>query len=215
MQELAPINPQELQSLQAEGGIALDVRPASDFAAAHVPGSINIPLSGQFASWAGSILGLSSRPVLIADTDDQLSEAHLRVARVGIEDLRGFLQGGVTAWKQAGLPLAELPEISVDQLSARLHNDETSLLDVRREGEWKASHIEGALWSPLDTLSNNLPDLDRDRRIAVHCKSGYRSAIACSILQRAGFRNVFNVLGGFDAWQSANLPFVTEETVKV
>ena len=69
--------------------------PASDFAAAHVPGSINIPLSGQFASWAGSILGLSSRPVLIADTGDQLSEAHLRVARVGIEDLRGFLQGAL------------------------------------------------------------------------------------------------------------------------
>ena len=79
----------------------------------------------------------------------------------------------------------------------------------------KAAHIEGASWSPLDTLNSNLPALDPDRRIAVHCKSGYRSAIACSILQRAGFRNVVNVLGGFDAWQSANLPFVTEETVKV
>jgi rhodanese-related sulfurtransferase len=134
---------------------------------------------------------------------------------VGIEDARGFLQGGVLAWKQAGSPVAELPEVPVDQLSSWLREGEASLLDVRREGEWKAAHIEGAIWSPLDTLNSNLPALDPDRRIAVHCKSGYRSAIACSVLQRAGFRKVVNVVGGFDAWQSANLPFVTEETVKI
>jgi glyoxylase-like metal-dependent hydrolase (beta-lactamase superfamily II)/rhodanese-related sulfurtransferase len=215
IQELKPISPRDLQSLIAEGIVALDVRPPNEFAAGHVPGSINIALSGQFASWAGSVLGLSSRPVLIAGNDDQLSEAHLRLARVGIEDARGFLQDGLAAWKQAGLPAADLPEVQVDQVSAWLGSGEVTLLDVRREGEWKAGHIEGAAWSPLDTLNHNLPALDRNRRIAVHCKSGYRSAIACSVLQRAGFRNVVNVIGGFDAWQAAHLPFVTEETVKV
>jgi hydroxyacylglutathione hydrolase len=215
MQELKPISPEELQSLVANGVIALDVRPPGEFAAGHIPGSINIALSGQFASWAGSVLGLSSRPVLIADSDEQLSEAHLRLARVGIEDLGGFLQGGAAAWKQAGLPIADLPEISVDEANSWLRNGEASVLDVRREGEWKAGHIEGATWSPLDTLNAALPALEHDRRIAVHCKSGYRSAIACSVLQRAGFRNVVNVIGGFDAWQAANLPFVTEEAVKV
>jgi hydroxyacylglutathione hydrolase len=215
MPELKPISPADLHSLIADGIIALDVRPPNEFAAAHVPGSINIALSGQFASWAASVLGLSSRPVLIADSDEQLGEASLRLARVGIEDARGFLEGGVAAWKDAGLPLADFPEVPVEQLSAWLHDGKTSLLDVRREGEFKAAHIESAAWAPLDTLSNNLPVMDRDRRIAVHCKSGYRSAIACSILQRAGFRNVVNVIGGFDAWQAANLPFVTEETVKV
>jgi hydroxyacylglutathione hydrolase len=215
MPELRPISPLDLQSLLAEGVIALDVRPPGDFAAGHVPGSINIALSGQFASWAGSVLGLSSRPVLIAGSDDQLSEARLRLARVGIEDARGFLQDGVAAWKQAGLPISELPEISVDVVNTWLRTGEASLLDVRREGEWKAGHVEGATWSPLDTLNSAIPALDHDRRIAVHCKSGYRSAIACSVLQRAGFRNVVNVIGGFDAWQAANLPFVTEETVKV
>jgi rhodanese-related sulfurtransferase len=213
MPELRPISPPDLQSLLAEGVIALDVRPPGEFAAGHVPGSINIALSGQFASWAGSVLGLSSHPVLIADSDDQLSR--LRLARVGIEDARGFLRGGVAAWKQAGLPISELPEISVDVVNAWLRTGEASLLDVRREGEWKAGHVEGATWSPLDTLNSAIPALDHDRRIAVHCKSGYRSAIACSVLQRAGFRNVVNVIGGFDAWQAANLPFVTEETVKV
>ncbi len=215
MQDLKPISPPDLQSLIAEGVVALDVRPPNEFAASHVPGSINIALSGQFASWAGSVLGLSSRPALIADNDEQLSEARLRLARVGIEGARGFLQGGVTAWKQAKMPVAHLPEVQVDQVSAWLDKGEVTLLDVRREGEWKAAHIEAATWSPLDTLTHNLPTLDPDRRIAVHCKSGYRSAIACSVLQRAGFRNVVNVIGGFDAWQAARLPFVTEETVKV
>jgi rhodanese-related sulfurtransferase len=215
MQDLKPISPPDLQSLIAEGVVALDVRPSNEFAAGHVPGSINIALSGQFASWAGSLLGLSSRPALIADNDEQLSEARLRLARVGIEHARGFLQGGVAAWKHTGMPVADLPEVPVDQLSGWLDKGEVTLLDVRREGEWKAGHIEATTWSPLDTLNHNLPTLDPDRRIAVHCKSGYRSAIACSVLQRAGFRNVVNVIGGFDAWQAAHLPFVTEETVKV
>lgn len=212
---LTPISPLELKALLAEHGIALDIRPGADFAAAHVPGSINIPLSGQFASWAGAVLGLSARPVLIADNDDQLEEGRLRLARVGIEDTRGFLQGGVTAWKQAGFPVSAFPQISVEELSERLQTGSVRLLDVRREGEWRAAHIDGASWSPLDTLAESLPAIDRDTSIAVHCKSGYRSGIACSVLQRAGFKNVMNVLGGFDAWQAANLPVVPDEPVKV
>ena len=102
-----------------DGAIALDVRPADQFAAGHVPGSINIALSGQFASWAGAVLGLSSRPVLIAETADQISEARVRLARVGIEDIAGYLDGGVEAWQQEGLRLAQLPQITVEELSAR------------------------------------------------------------------------------------------------
>lgn len=213
--QLKPLAPQALQSLLGEGVTALDVRPPSDFAKAHVPGSINIALSGQFASWAGSVIGLTARPVLIADNDEQLSEARLRLARVGIEEARGFLEGGIAGWKEAGMPVATLQEIPVEQLNQWLRSGETELIDVRREGEWKSGHIDGALWSPLDTLSRNLPALDRNRRVAVQCKSGYRSAIACSVLQKAGFRNVVNVLGGLDAWQAAKLPTITEETVKV
>jgi hydroxyacylglutathione hydrolase len=213
--DLAPITPRQLVTLLDSGVVALDVRPANDFATGHVPASVNIALSGQFASWAGAVLGLSARPVLIAESADQLSEARLRLARVGIEDARGFLQGGVPAWKQAGLPVADFPQIAVDTLSDWLSAGEVHLLDVRREGEWKAGHVSGATWSPLDTLGKSLPQVDHNTLIAVHCKSGYRSAIACSMLQRAGFRNVANVMGGFDAWQGANLPFVTEESIKV
>ena len=215
LSELQPVQPQQLQTLLADGVVALDVRPANEFALGHVPGAIHIALSGQFASWAGSVLGLASRPVLIADSEEQLAEARLRLARVGIEDARGFLQGGVSAWKDAGLPLATLQQIQVGTLHQWLSEGKAVVLDVRREGEWKSGHLPDATWSPLDTLSNNLPAVDRDRLIAVHCKSGYRSAIACSILQRAGFRNVANVEGGFDAWQGASLPVAAEETLKV
>ncbi len=210
---LAPITAIELKALLDDGVIALDVRPGDQFAAAHVPGSINIALSGQFATWAGTVLGLSARPVLIAESPEQLSEAHLRLARVGIEDARGYLKDGIAGWKQAGLPLADTPQISAQDLRRRLQADQSRVLDVRREPEWQGGHIEEASWWPLDNFKVAAPEIDRDAPVAVHCKSGYRSMIACSLLQRAGFRNVTNVVGGFDAWRLAGLPVEREKPV--
>jgi rhodanese-related sulfurtransferase len=211
--ELTPISAPELKLILDEGVVALDVRDGDQFADGHVPGSINIGLSGQFASWAATVLGLSARPVLIADSPEQLSEARLRLARVGIEDARGYLNGGVGAWSQAGFALAELPQITVQTLHDRLQTRTSQVLDVRREPEWQAGHIEGAQWWPLDNFKVSPPEIDRDHPIAVHCKSGYRSMIACSLLQRAGFRNVTNVTDGFDAWQQKKLPVQSETTV--
>jgi hydroxyacylglutathione hydrolase len=212
--ELPPISAAELKSMLDEDVVALDVRPGDEFAKGHVPGSINIALSGQFASWAGTVLGLSARPVLIADSPEQLSEARLRLARVGIEDARGYLSGGVAAWKQAGLALAELPQITVQTLHDRWQAHVSQVLDVRRESEWHAGHIGGATWWPLDNFNVSPPEIDRNLPIAVHCKSGYRSMIACSLLQRAGFRDVTNVIGGFDAWQQTKLPVQSETAVE-
>jgi hydroxyacylglutathione hydrolase len=212
--ELPPISAAELKSMLGEGIVALDVRPGDQFAGGHLPGSINIALSGQFASWAGTVLGLSARPVLIADSPEQVSEARLRLARVGIEDTLGYLQGGVETWKQAGFVLSELPQITVQVLRDRLQAHDFQILDVRREPEWQAGHIEDAAWWPLDNFKISPPEIDRDRPVAVHCKSGYRSMIACSLLQRAGFSNVTNVVGGFDAWQQAKLPVQSENAVE-
>ena len=211
---LSPIEPAELQSLLAEGAIALDVRPGDQFAAAHMPGAVNIALSGQFASWAGALLGLSSSPILIADSQETIAEARMRLARIGLEDTRGYLNGGVEAWNKAGLPLATLPQISVGALSDQLGVSDLQVLDVRRESEWEAGHIADATWWPLDNFKVAPPEIDHDVPIAVHCKGGYRSMIACSLLQRAGFQNVVNVVGGFDAWQQANLPVVAEKPVE-
>ena len=212
--DLRPIEPADLKALIAEDGIALDVRLNEQFAAGHVPGSVNIALSGQFASWAGALLGLTGRPVLIAESQEALSEARMRLARVGLEDARGYLEGGIDAWTLAELPLATVSQISVEALSHRLRGNGWNVLDVRREPEWEAGHIEGAIWWPLDNFKVAPPEIDRDATIAVHCKSGYRSMIACSFLQRAGFNNVVNVVGGFDAWQQAKFPIANEKAVE-
>ncbi len=207
------IAPAELKPMLENGEIALDVRPGEEFVAGHVPGSVNIALSGQFASWAGTVLGLAAHPVLIAESDSQLEEARLRLARVGIEVLDGYLDGGVAAWRQAGLPVGTLAQITVSELDAQLQSSKVQVLDVRRGPEWEAAHIESAIWWPLDNFRVSPPEMDHDAPIAVHCKGGYRSMIACSLLQRAGFRHVTNIIGGFDAWQQAKLPSVSPKPV--
>ncbi len=207
--QLNPIAAAELNNMMAPGAVALDVRPNDQFATGHVPGSINIALSGQFASWAGAVLGLSARPVLIAETSEQLAEARLRLARVGIEDVAGYLDGGPDAWQQAGFALQSLPQITVEELDSRLRDHALLVLDVRRESEWEAGHIGGANWYPLDRFKAALPPIEFNQPIAVHCAGGYRSVIACSLLQRAGHNNVINVIGGFEAWRKAQLPAET------
>ena len=210
---LRAIKPVELKAMLDEGEVALDVRPGEEFAAGHVPGSVNIALSGQFASWAGTVLGLTAHPVLIGASDSQVEEARLRMARVGIEVLDGYLQGGVEAWKQAGFALGTLAQMTPQDLNHQLASGNVQVLDVRREPEWEAAHIEGANWWPLDNFRVAAPEIDHEAPIAVHCKGGYRSMIACSLLQRAGFKHVTNLVGGIDSWQEAKLPVVSTKPV--
>ena len=214
---LPALSPVEVQTLLQQNANVLDVRPGDEFAAGHVPGSICIALSGQFASWAGGILGIHSEPVLIGDSDAQIEEARLRLARVGIEELRGYLAGGVAAWQKAGLPLVKTAQISPQELNQKLLEGSwraLDVLDVRREGEWQAGHIAEVQCRALDTFPQGLPAMGRERPVAVHCKGGYRSMIACSLLERAGHGNVINVAGGFDAWHAAGLPEVAEQLAK-
>jgi len=213
--QLKVISPTELKSELDQGTVALDVRTGAEFIAGHVPGSISIPLSGQFASWAGAVLGLAAKPILIASSSDQVGEARVRLARVGIEDLAGYLDGGVEAWRLAGLALESVAQITVEELAARRKHVDIEVLDVRREGEFQAGHIEGADWHPLDRFKAGLPEISRERPVAVHCKGGYRSLIAVSVLERAGYHNVVDVAGGFDAWTAAGLPVESAEAVGV
>ena len=149
-------------------------------------------------------MGLSARPVLVADTPEQYAEARLRLARVGIEDPRGFLQGGIAAWKQAGLSSGRLCRRSRCRSYRVQRKSEfagASMSVANQSG--MAGHIEGAEWFPLDNFKISAPELDPSAPVAVHCQGGYRSMIACSLLQRAGIENVINVTGGFDAWRQA------------
>jgi hydroxyacylglutathione hydrolase len=210
---LRGLSPAEVQACLRKQANVLDVRSGDAFAAGHVPGSIGIALSGQFASWAGGILGIHSKPILVGESEEQVEEARLRLARVGIEDLGGYLVGGVAAWQEAGLPVAKTAQISPRELSEKLRSGSlcaADVVDVRREGEWQAGHIAGVECRALDTFAQGLPVIDKGRAVAVHCKSGYRSMIACSLLERAGHRHVMDVAGGFDAWHAAELPEVAE-----
>jgi hydroxyacylglutathione hydrolase len=152
-------------------------------------------------------------PILTGASDAQIDEARLRLARVGIEEVRGYLAGGVKAWREAGFPVMKTAQISAQELNQMLGNRSLlaeHVIDVRREGEWQAGHIPGVRCTPLDTFAHGVPEMATGGPVAVHCKSGYRSIIACSLLERAGRGNVMNVAGGFDAWHNAALPEIAE-----
>lgn len=216
---LAALTPQAVKSKQDAGAVVLDTRTGASFGAGHLPGSVNIGLSGQFASWAGIVLGLDVSILLVAEDQRQAEESRMRLARVGIEDVAGFLKGGVAAWEQAGLPLNQVKQISVQELGKMLSDqmEAVQVLDVRKQGEWDAGHLVQAVHLPLSELpspagtadkSEKIAGLDPGKPVAVHCKGGYRSAAAVGLLERAGFSQVMNVVGGFDAWQKENLPVV-------
>ena len=155
-----PLGPAQVRALGA-GVLLLDVRPAAAFGTGHVPGSINVGLSGQFASWAGTLLPADTRLVIVAEDEEQVDEAALRLSRVGLENVAGYLEGGVAAWDRAGMPLATVPQITVDELRALLQeNDALQVVDVRRPPEYAGGHVPRAVALPLDRLERELAGLD-------------------------------------------------------
>lgn len=190
------------------GYVVLDVRAAAEFGAGHVPGALNVGLGGQFASWAGALIPLGSPIILVAADDEQVDEAVTRLARVGHETVRGYLRGGVEAWREAGFDLSQVPQVTVSELRRMLDEQpELQLLDVRRSAEYAAGHAPRAESSPLGPrLAEEAAGLDRARPLAIICAGGYRSSAATSLLQPLGFRRIYNVAGGTGAWVSAGYP---------
>lgn len=208
----AELKAAEVQRLATGGHVALDVRPAAEFGAGHVPGSMNIGLSGQFASWAGSVIEIGTPVILVAGEVAQVDEAVVRLARVGIETVKGFLSGGMLGWSEAGLESETLPQMPVDELRRRIEEQsQLQVIDVREPGEYEAGRIPGTKHVPLRRLLKNLCEVDASRPVIVHCASGYRSSLSASILKRSGVREVTNVAGGFNAWKAAGFPFEQEE----
>ena len=192
----------------------MDTRPASEFAAAHVPGSVHIALTGQYASWAARILGLNTQLIIVGEDLEHIRESQLRLARVGLEGVAGYLEDGVSGWVRGGLQLESIPQIAAADLAdlRRQEPDSVTVLDVREPGELAAGAIEGAVCIPLGQLRSRTAELSPTRLIAVHCKGGYRSSVASSLLRRAGFQDIANLTGGFDAWKASGLPYLTTAT---
>ena len=208
LSELQPPQALTPQQAQQEADVLLDVRSAADFGAGHVPGSVNIGLGGQFAMWAGSLIPLNAAVVLIADTGTQVDECVVRLARVGIENVKGYLEGGVQSWRDAGLPVETIPQLSVAELKEQMANGELQIVDVRRPGEYVNGHVPRALNAPLASLDKSLGPLplEKNKPTAVICAGGYRSSAAASLLQKQGFSNLLNVSGGTGAWINAGYP---------
>ena len=208
LQPPAALTPQRVRELHDQGHILLDVRSAAEFGAAHVPGSMNIGLGGQFAMWAGSLIPLNAAIVVIADTSAQVDESVVRLARVGIENVKGFLEGGIETWRAAGLSVDAIEQVTVAQLKEQMANGDLQIVDVRRAAEYVNGHVPRALNAPLASLDKSLGPLplEKDKLTAVICAGGYRSSAAASLLQKQGFSNLLNVSGGTGAWINAGYP---------
>ncbi|MFN7541397.1 MAG: MBL fold metallo-hydrolase [Acidobacteriota bacterium] len=202
LKELEALSPAQVRERQQAGALVVDTRPAIEFAAAHVPGSIHIGLSGQYASWAARILGLDRELILCCEDDGHLHESRLRLARVGVENVHGYLRDGLAGWVRDGGHLEYIPQISAAEVRELLGKEPVCILDVRETSEFEAGHIAGALSLPLGELESRLGELPRDRLLIVHCKGGYRSSIATSLLRRAGLADLANLTGGYDAWKA-------------
>lgn len=202
---LKPMEPAEVAEHARGGEMILDVRSAADFGAAHVPGSLNLGLGGQFASWAGTLIAMEKPLVIVAESEEKAHEAQMRLARVGLEHVKGFL-AGIDAWKAAGFEVATVPQISVGELKELIESrPDLQVLDVRRPGEYESGHAPRAATAPLSNLNESLPSLKLDptKMTAVICAGGYRSSAATSIMQLQGFTNLLNVTGGTSAWIKA------------
>jgi len=206
---LARINPMTLDdvvALQAIGAQILDTRDAGEFASAHLAGSINIGLNGQYATWAGTVLDREHPIVVIADPGRE-HEAATRLGRIGFDHIVGYLQDGLFSLKARPDLTLTTDRLSAPFAAEVLSSPEPPLaVDVRTPRERNQKSIAGSLGIPLNHLTENLEQLPHDRPLLVFCAGGYRSSIAASLLQSRGFRRVSEIAGGIVAWEAANLP---------
>lgn len=189
------------------GAQVIDTRSPHHFGEGHIPGALHVYLRGSaFATRVGFVASPDVRLLLVVQDERDLREAVAQLAVVGFDQVVGYLDGGMSAWQEADLPVQLLEQITVEGLHSLGHS--LHILDVRDQGEWDEGHIKGATHIPYYFVEARMNELEVSRPLAVLCASGQRSTIACSILQRHGFNDVFNVVGGMDAWKQADFDTV-------
>ena len=206
---LKPLVLDDVLPLMHAGAQVVDVREPADFAGAHLAGSLNIGLSGSYATWAGTLLD-RDRPIVLVAEPGREEEAAVRLGRIGFDHVAGYLDGGMQALESHTDLVRRLERITAPMLAeqlAAMHS--VVVLDVRTPQEWQAKRIEGSVNIPLQQLQQRLHDVPRDRLVVVHCASGYRSSIAASVLAHHGVKQLADLVGGFAAWEASQLPTVT------
>jgi glyoxylase-like metal-dependent hydrolase (beta-lactamase superfamily II)/rhodanese-related sulfurtransferase len=201
------LDPAEVAKKAAKGVWLIDLRDPGAFAAGHVPGSVNIPVRGRFETWTGIMIPWGE-PFLLVGSDDEVAEATFRLHRVGYDEPVGYLKGNVAAWQQAGKEVGTVKLVKPQDLSAQIRSGTAPVLvDVRLPREWAQNRIaETLLNMPLNELPKQRGQLDPGMPVATVCNSAYRSSLGASMLLRAGFREVWNLEGGTEAWMEAGMP---------
>jgi glyoxylase-like metal-dependent hydrolase (beta-lactamase superfamily II)/rhodanese-related sulfurtransferase len=206
-QGMKAINATEFEVVAEEtGALILDTRNNGDFANGYVPQSINIGINGDFAPWVGSLIGDVKQPILLVTDLGMEEETVTRLTRVGFDNLIGHLKYGFQAWKEAGYDVDTVNRITPEQFEKEVKIGESKVIDVRKESEYEAEHIEDAYSRPLAAINEWVKDINPEEHFFMHCAGGYRSMMAASILQARGYRNFSEIEGGFNAIAKTTVP---------
>lgn len=181
------------------GAVILDTRSSQVFNKEFIPNSINIGLKGDFAPWVGALIPDIKQELLLVTESGEEEETVLRLARVGYDNVIGYLDSGIEAWKNTGRETDSITSISAEELSEKIEKENVLVIDVRRPSEYSAEHIDGAKSLPLDSINDLMAEFPKNQTMYIHCAGGYRSMIAASILKSRGYDNLVDVAGGFTA----------------
>lgn len=192
------------------GALILDTRDAQVFANGFIPNSINIGIDGNFAPWVGSLIPDIKQEILIVADEGREEEVITRLARVGYDYTIGYLKGGFASWKNSGKEIDRIVSIDATEFAEKIRNENITVLDVRRPGEYVSEHVVNALSTPLDYINDHFSSLDKDQTYYVHCAGGYRSMVFASILKARGFDHLADVKGGFKAIKETHAVPVTD-----
>lgn len=194
-----------------KGVLIIDTRPQQVFNKAFVPGSVNIPLDGSFAVWVGTLIQDIEQPILIVAPENRIDETIMRMARVGYDHVIGYLEGGLEAWKAAGMETESITSISPVELLEKMKQGDVQVVDVRKPSEYEHCHIPDAINYPLDFINQHADELPKDKTLYMHCAGGYRSMIAASILRKRGYTNIIDIAGGMGEIKKTDIPRVEAE----
>lgn len=204
---MTALTPEEFEAVAEESGaLILDTRSASEFAKGFVPQSINIGLNGDFAPWVGAMVVNVNQPILLVTEPGKEEEAVTRLSRVGFDNVLGQLKGGFESWVKAGKEVDTIKRITAEEFEKVFQPKKDKVIDVRKETEYAAEHVEDAYNWPLAYINNWIKDINPEEHFYLHCAGGYRSSIAASILQARGYRNFTEVGCGFSKIQKTNVP---------
>jgi len=190
---------------ETEGALVLDTRNAEAFKDAFIPRSINIGIKGDFAPWVGAMIPDVKQPLLLVTDEGMEDEVVTRLARVGYDNVFGYLKGGVEAWKADGKDVDSIERIDAAEFAKRFNAGKLRVVDVRKDGEYEAEHVDGAWHASLQFINQNLAAFSKDETNYVHCAGGYRSMIAASLLKARGYHNLVEVRGGFNAIKTTDV----------